>query len=861
MTNEQFKPVRISDYYRDRIAKGLRDNIWETMFKPIFDILNSNNTVINAKSALNSALTNGRVYYENGAFKTVDRFSNAVASELETLGAKFKYGAYYIDRALLPVEIENALAMIAARESAKLVALSGLLVRLASDVTKAQFNKLLIDEAAQLMFKKLEKDLIDSTSEGKVPTIGTYYEVPDFEIADTKINQIEDYWEQTEKEAKPLHDDWKAKDDLVNDLKTQLLSATGSTKEEIQKQLNRAEVEREEARQKLADFRDAQQKNAPTINLDEDIPTTETQLKLNYKGNGSDGGNDSDDNNGNDGSGSDTDSNTNTNIDYTSSLDVFKEDKWTKKIVKDYVYNMNFWVKKWKAKEIIKMRRDVLEMVQSGARTETIQKYFEKEWKIAKDKAAFLARNESEIASSVLKAVHYQRQGCTHFFWLKSTSKEKRELHLEYAKETGNKYGVGGTNIFSFADPPIIEQLKIGTGKDAKYIPQPGGQRGLPGQTYNCLPGDARIISPFNNLRFYRRVYEGKLTSIITSSKAVLKCTPNHPILTDKGWVGAGSLKIGDKIVKVKDDFILSCTKYPQNTIPTISELFNFFSIAFNSKRVTHSTGDFHGDISVDQQVDVIDIKNGLFFNTETVVDEQIIKFIFAETEKVLGRFNIPCDSSFFKSLPFSRFISNRYISILDQLLAFFESQFGIMDSTCFNWCSQIYVQACKSFGYCLPSYSELFGEFQQTGTGQIQLGYRFCWELYTLLCDRWLNFKSIETNSSSEIMSFTALELGNLGQTEPLGIEFDTVLDKSESIFCSHIYNLENVNNWYLYHNFIIKNCSCNLVGIKNPQYYINRQKIENAKRNIFTKIKYTIENSLQRNNYTWRYRRFGEG
>ncbi len=410
MYKDQFKPVRISDYYRNRIAKGLRDNLYETMFKPIFEILDTNSTVLNAKqSALNAALNSGRVYYENGAFKAVDRYSNEVAAELEALGAKFKYGAYYLNRSLLPLEVENTIARVTARESAKITALNTLLAKLAVDLTKAQYNKLLIEEAAQLMFQKLEKDLIESTSEGKVPTVGTYYEVPDFEISDKKINELNKFYEE---------------------------GGEGT---------------------------------APEIDLDSDItginppPSTED-------------------------TNTDTDPNPNTDFaDYSKSLDVFKEDKWTKKIAKDYVYNMKFWVKKWKAKEIIKMRRDVLEMVQSGARIETIAKYFEKEWKVAKDKAMFLARNESEIASSVLKAVHYQRQGFTHFFWLKSTSKEKRELHLEYAKEKGNKYGIGGTNIFAYDNPPLIEELRIKKDKGQYYvIPKPGGHRGLPGQTYNC---------------------------------------------------------------------------------------------------------------------------------------------------------------------------------------------------------------------------------------------------------------------------------------------------------------------------------------------------------------------------------------
>lgn len=400
----KFKTVRISKYYQDRIAKGLRDNIWETMFKPIFEILNNKNSVLNAKqSALIAALDNEKIYYENGAFKAVNTYSNAVATELESLGATFKRGAYYLERSLLPVEVESTLAIVAARESAKISALNALLAKLAVDITKDQFNKLLIEHASELMFKKLEKDLKESTSRGKVTIIGTYYEVPDLEIADEKINELNQYYENGGKG------------------------------------------------------------NKPEIDLDSDVTGVNPPPTASEE----------------------------------AALKAFKQDKWTKKIAKDYVYNMKFWVKKWKAKEIIKMRRDVLEMVQAGARTETIKKYFETRWPKAKDKAAFLARNESNIANSVIKAIHYQSQGCTHFFWLKSVSREKRELHLEYAKEKGNKYGVGGTNIFPYDNPPIIEELKIKKGKGEYYvIPKPNGQRGLPGQTYNCECDQLGVTNP-----------------------------------------------------------------------------------------------------------------------------------------------------------------------------------------------------------------------------------------------------------------------------------------------------------------------------------------------------------------------------
>ena len=367
-----FKPVQISEYFLRQIAAGLKKEIYDSMFKQIFEVLNSN-SIYNDKKTLTNAIQSGRIFYENGAFRSNKPFSNAVADELEKLGAKYRNGAYYIDRALLPVGIENALAIVAARETAKIVALNGLLARLAATVGQETTVKLFIEKAVERMFKKLQVDLEESTKERKVPVIDVSVDIPEIDIADTDFEKIDEYYQLTKEERKNLE--------------------------------------------------------VPKLNLDEVVI-----------------------------------------------------DKRAKKIAEDYTYNMDYWVKNWKAKEIATMRRDVLEMTQNGARTDTIKKYFKTRWGIAERKAEFLARNESGIASSVLKATHYQDMGCTHFKWLRSTSKEKRELHLEYAKETNNKYGIGGTNIFAFDNPPIIDERT--------------GQRGLPQETYNCSCNLVGIKNP-----------------------------------------------------------------------------------------------------------------------------------------------------------------------------------------------------------------------------------------------------------------------------------------------------------------------------------------------------------------------------
>lgn len=370
MTNnnyETFKAVRINEYFLSRIAAGLKKEIYRSLFKPLFDTL-AIKTIWNDKNTLINAINSGRIYYKDGAFRSDKHFSNAVATELEKLGANYRNKAYYINRSVLPVHIENALAMVAAREAAKVAALNRLLLRLADTLGPDTAVKLFTEKATERMFQKLQTDLQASTSEGKVPVI-----------------------------------------------------------------------------------------------------------------------------------------------------EVIKTDKQAKKVADDYVYNMDYWVKNWKSKEIGLMRQDIAQMVQGGARTETISKYIQNRWGIAERKAEFLARNESSIAGSVIKATHYQDMGCTHFMWLKSTSREKRPLHEEYAKKTGNQYGIGGTNIFSFADPPIIEQLKAGE----SYIPKPNGQKGLPGMTYNCSCNLVGIKNP----QYYinRQKIENAKRNIFTKIKNTIK--------------------------------------------------------------------------------------------------------------------------------------------------------------------------------------------------------------------------------------------------------------------------------------------------------------------------------------------------
>ena len=140
-------------------------------------------------------------------------------------------------------------------------------------------------------------------------------------------------------------------------------------------------------------------------------------------------------------------------------------------VAENYTYNLKYWVKNWQVDNIVKMRKDVAEMVKRGARIAEVKQYFIKQWHISENKAQFLARNEIGLASTAIKKYQYTQAGCTHFKWLASTVKEKdrRKLHEKYYNK-----------IFAFDNPPLIdERLDI---------------YGLPKQIWNCSCGIMPVV-------------------------------------------------------------------------------------------------------------------------------------------------------------------------------------------------------------------------------------------------------------------------------------------------------------------------------------------------------------------------------
>lgn len=66
----------------------------------------------------------------------------------------------------------------------------------------------------------------------------------------------------------------------------------------------------------------------------------------------------------------------------------------------------------------------------------------------------------------------------------------------------------------------------------------------------NCFPAETLVSAPSGVRASDSRWYEGDLVVVHTAGGDQLSVTPNHPVLTPEGWLAAGSLQVGQDILR-----------------------------------------------------------------------------------------------------------------------------------------------------------------------------------------------------------------------------------------------------------------------------------------------------------------------
>lgn len=123
-------------------------------------------------------------------------------------------------------------------------------------------------------------------------------------------------------------------------------------------------------------------------------------------------------------------------------------------------------------------------------------------------------------------------------------------------------------------------------------------------QSIQCFPADTAV--QFGELhRAFRRWYEGDLVELATAQGKKLSGTPNHPVLTERGWVPLGELQEGDELVAYRAEPDGARGHDVDAGPAAIGEVFDALDVAGKRVRVRGSGVDFHGD-GLDGDVDVV---------------------------------------------------------------------------------------------------------------------------------------------------------------------------------------------------------------------------------------------------------------
>lgn len=131
-------------------------------------------------------------------------------------------------------------------------------------------------------------------------------------------------------------------------------------------------------------------------------------------------------------------------------------------ISEEWGHNLNLYIKDWLAENILELRTKIqANALPYGGRAENLTKMISENYMVSKNKAKFLARQETALLMSKFQETRYRDIGVNRYRWSGANDERERADH----KALNGK-------IFAWTNPPITDRRT--------------GARNHPGEDYNC---------------------------------------------------------------------------------------------------------------------------------------------------------------------------------------------------------------------------------------------------------------------------------------------------------------------------------------------------------------------------------------
>jgi len=399
---------------------------------------------------------------------------------------------------------------------------------------------------------------------------------------------------------------------------------------------------------------------------------------------------------------------------------------------------------------------------------------------VSKSRGHFIAWNEFGNLNGALTEHRQVANGVTRYTWRTSIDERVRPSHVIKENE-----------VFEWSKPP---------------------DTGHPGFDFRCFPGDSELNHGLFAEVFNRRWHIGELTTIVTSSGKTIRATPNHPVLTARGWRAIGSINVGDDVIEARSKFIGAPEHDIDNVEFTFDQAFNALALAFPAVRHRGFSSQFHGDGS-DFEIDVIDI-NGVLPDMFNVAAHKRV------CEEILAYANATCSDDVLTQLSALPDVFNRLFGTTRgiirgacKLLALIAGHGGHSDEHGIRTISDFGARFQQAFPDDVARYAECFGKSLFADATDVGFNDRARIDVMAIMRGALTNDTDINTfapERGAKAIRIAPHDLSDVLERVALTQHVSRVVEKSISEFIGHVYNLQTVPGYYVADGIISKNCRC---------------------------------------------------
>ncbi len=210
---------------------------------------------------------------------------------------------------------------------------------------------------------------------------------------------------------------------------------------------------------------------------------------------------------------------------------------------------------------------------------------------VSKSRGTLIARDQVTKLNGKITEHRQRSAGVKKFTW--STSEDERvrkdvEWSASDGREGSEAHAELDGEVFDWDDPPILD-----------------GEVSTPGQPIQCFPDGSQLQLAHGVVKGLRRWYDGELAEVVMHSGKTVRATPNHPVLTRRGWVALGSLQLTDDVLEISEEGLGSRKHDEHDRVASMGDVFQALSVLGVGHPARSIRADFHGD-GADGHVDIV---------------------------------------------------------------------------------------------------------------------------------------------------------------------------------------------------------------------------------------------------------------